>query len=59
LHRHFVDFYGAFELGIRHLSVKDKEKKRTEYQKGDDICNQYVVALDNVQVSDSRNSKKE
>jgi len=27
LHGHFVDLYGAFKLGIRHLSAQDKKKK--------------------------------
>jgi hypothetical protein len=27
LHGHFVDSYGAFKLGIRKLSVLNKEKK--------------------------------
>jgi len=27
LHGHFVDLYSAFKVGIRNLSVVDKEKK--------------------------------
>ena len=37
LHGHFVDLFGSFKLGIRHLSVQDKEKKcPVDYVKGYD-----------------------
>ncbi len=50
LHGHFGDLYGAFQLGIKNLSVLDKKKKYPmEYQKGDDAWDQYVEALNNLQ----------
>jgi len=37
LYGHFLDLYGAFKVGIRNLSVLDREKKcPVEYKAGDD-----------------------
>jgi hypothetical protein len=37
LHGHFVDLYTSFKLGIRLLSVEDRDKKcPAMYTKGDD-----------------------
>jgi hypothetical protein len=61
LHGHFVDLYSSFKLGIRHLSVEDKEKKcPAVYTKEDDCCDEYVEALSNLLGSDAKkyNSKK-
>jgi hypothetical protein len=45
LHGHFVDLYSAFKLGIRNLSLVDKEKKcPLEYKAGDDDLVEYVDA---------------
>jgi hypothetical protein len=53
LHGHFVDLYSSFKLGIRLLSVQDKEKKcPIVYTKGDDCCDEYVEALNNLLGSD-------
>jgi hypothetical protein len=61
LHGHFVDLYSSFKLGIRHLSVEDKDKKcPAVYTKGDNCCDKYVEALNNLLGSDGKryNSKK-
>jgi hypothetical protein len=61
LHGHFVDLYSSFKLGIRHLSVEDKDKKcPAMYIKGDDCCEEYVEALNNLLGSDAKkyNSRK-
>ncbi len=58
-HEHFVDLYSAFHLGIRNLSVLDKEKKwPMEYQIGDNACGQYVEVLNNLLGSDGRKYKQ-
>jgi hypothetical protein len=55
LQGHFVDFYSSFKLGIRHLSVEDKDKKcSTVYIKGDDCCDEYMEALNNLLGSDAK-----
>jgi hypothetical protein len=55
LHGHFVDLYSAFKLGIRNLSVVDKEKKcPLEYKAGDDDLVEYVEALNNLLCSDAK-----
>jgi hypothetical protein len=55
LHGHFVDLYSSFKLGIRHLSVEDKDKKYLAvYTKGDDCCDEYVEALNNLLESDAK-----
>jgi len=61
LHGHFVDLYSSFKLGIRHSSVEDKEKKcPAMYTKGDNCCDKYVEALNNLLGLDEKryNSKK-
>ena len=61
LHSHFVDLYSSFKLGVRHLSVQVKEKKfPVVYTKGDDCCEEYVDALNNLLGLDAKkyNSKK-
>jgi hypothetical protein len=60
LHGHFVDLYSSFKLGIKHLSVQDKEKKcPLDYAKGGDYCEEYVEALKNLLCLDAKkyNSK--
>jgi hypothetical protein len=55
LHGHFVDLYSAFKLGIRNLSVVDKEKKcPVEYVAGDEVVGEYVEALNNLLCSDAK-----
>jgi hypothetical protein len=55
LHGHFVDLYSSFKLGIRLLSVEDKDKKcPAMYTKGDDCCKEYVEALNNLLGSDGK-----
>jgi len=61
LHGHFVDLYSAFKVGIRNLSVVDKERKcPVEYKAGDETVAEYVEALSNLLCSDAKkyNSKK-
>jgi hypothetical protein len=54
LHGHFADLYGAFKIGVRRLSVLDKEKKYPmEYQIGGDACDHYVDAINNLLCSDT------
>ncbi len=44
-----MDLYGSFKLGIRHLSVQGKEKKRPEdFVKGDDAVDEYMESLNNL-----------
>jgi hypothetical protein len=55
-----VDLYGSFKLGIRHLSVQDKEKKcPVDFVKVDNCCEEYVESLDNLLCLDAKkyNSK--
>jgi hypothetical protein len=55
LHGHFVDLYSAFKIGIRNLSVVDKEKKcPVEYVAGDEVVGEYVEALNNLLCSDAK-----
>jgi hypothetical protein len=55
LHGHFVDLYSAFKVGIRNLSVLDKEKKcPVEYKAGVDAVAEYVEALNNLLCSDAK-----
>jgi hypothetical protein len=50
-----VDLYRAFKLGIRNLSLLDKEKKcPLEYKAGDDTIDKYMEALNNLLSSDSK-----
>jgi len=61
LHGHFVDLYGSFKLGIRHLSQVDtKVKCPIEYKVEDEACMEYVEELNNLLSLDSKkyNSKK-
>jgi hypothetical protein len=61
LHGHFVDLYSAFKVGIRNLSVVDKEKKcPVEYKARDDAVAEYVEAFNILLCSDTKkyNSKK-
>jgi len=61
LHGHFVDLYSAFKVGIRNLSVLDKEKKcSVVFVKGDDAVEEYMESLNNLLCSDMKkyNSKK-
>ncbi len=55
-----MDLYGSFKLGIRHLSVQDKEKKcPVDFVKVDNCCEEYVKSLDNLLCLDAKkyNSK--
>jgi len=57
LHGHFVDLYGSFKLGIRHLSVEDKEKKcPVDFVEGDVSVDEYVESLNNLLCSMLRNT---
>jgi hypothetical protein len=61
LHGHFVDLYSAFKVGIRNLSVLDKEKQcLVVFVKGDDAVEEYMESLNNLLCSDMKkyNSKK-
>jgi len=61
LHGHFVDLYSAFKVGIRNLSVLDKEKQcPVVFVKGDDAVEEYMESLNNLLCSDMKkyNSKK-
>ena len=59
LHGHFVNSYGTFKLGIRSLPVLNKEKKcPQDYKKGDDACDDYVEALNNLLVSERKHQSK-
>jgi hypothetical protein len=52
-HEHFVDLYGAFKLGFMSLSVKDK-KSPVEYEKGEEVVDEYVETLNNLLRSDAK-----
>jgi hypothetical protein len=55
LHGHFVDLYSAFKVGIRNLSILDKEKKcPVEYKAGDDAMAEFMEALNNLLCSDAK-----
>ena len=55
LHGHFVDLYSAFKVGIKNLSVVDREKKcPVEYKAGDDAMAEYVEALNNLLCLDAK-----
>jgi hypothetical protein len=55
LHGHFVDLYSAFKVGIRNLSVVDKEKKcPVEYVAGDEVVGEYVEAINNLLCLDAK-----
>jgi hypothetical protein len=55
LHGNSVDLYGAFKVGIRNLSVLDREKKcPVEYKAGDDAAAEYVEALNNLLCSNAK-----
>ncbi len=59
LHGHFVDLYGAFMLVIRNLTLLDKEKKfPQDYKKGDDACDEYVEAHNNLLLLDKKYQSK-
>ncbi len=50
-----MDLYGSFKLGIRHLSVQGKEKKRPEdFVKGDDAVDEYMESLNNLLCFDAK-----
>jgi hypothetical protein len=52
-----VDLYGSFKLGIRHLSVEDKEKKcPVDFVEGDVSVDEYVESLNNLLCSMLRNT---
>jgi hypothetical protein len=55
LHGNFVDLYSTFKVGIRKLSVLDKEKKcPVVFVKGDDAVEEYVESLNNLLCSDTK-----
>ena len=54
------DLYGVFKLGIRNLSIVDKEKKcPLEYKAGDDALVEYMEALINLEKAMAHKSKFE